>query len=388
MNKIILVTKGSYGDLVPFLALGETLKRRGNAVTLITHLSYKETVERLGLQFDSWDDAEQYKAFIADGHLLDSPHGIKEFCNRHIFPTLQSEYAVIRNHCNRDRCVIISRHSGSFAAEFVAEALGLPHVSAFTAVAQVECLPILEELYRSVLGPDINASRVSLGLPSLFDWHGWTTNHRLFLACWPSWFAKSGEDWPRNTINLGFLRSDATESGPLPATIDQIDSPILITGGTAVWSRSRLFYETAMQACTLLDRNSILVCRDGRALPEKFSRNVHVYEKLPFASLFPRISAVIHHGGTSVLVRALTARIPQVVLPFGGDRPDTALRLQNLGVCRRVPVHSWNPETIAKVLSEVMISEAVHQSCMQVECKMRSDHSAEYGCAQIEGLLR
>jgi hypothetical protein len=39
-----------------------------------------------------------------------------------------------------------------------------------------------------------------------------------------------------------------------------------------------------------------------RTVPPRLGSKIHYFESLPFASLFPKLAAVIHHGGTSVLV--------------------------------------------------------------------------------------
>ena len=48
---IVIATVGSLGDLFPFLAIGQALRRRGHCVTIATHAIHREPVEQAGLAF-------------------------------------------------------------------------------------------------------------------------------------------------------------------------------------------------------------------------------------------------------------------------------------------------------------------------------------------------
>jgi rhamnosyltransferase subunit B len=390
MATIVMTTKGSYGDLVPFIALGVALKHRGNSVTLISHCHYKEMATIAGLEFDSWDTPAQYSAFINDGALLDRPAGVRVFAERHIFTQFEAEYRVTARHCNQSDTVLVARHMASLAAECIAEQKSIPLVIAFTAVAQVGCLPLLRELYREVLGVSVNVCRKTVGLAPVTDWGAWLRGPRAFVGFWPSWFAPSAPDWPRELTCVGFLLSDGTESGDLPPGLRQLlEEPkraILITGGTAVWSNMAAFYQKSMEACYNAGVTGILVCRHENMVPRELLPGIVPFKRLPFASLMHRIAAVIHHGGTSILVRALSAGIPQLALPFGGDRPDTASRLQELGVCITLPFGQWNTQTVTRALHHLLESESIAEACARYRLSTNNRDMLQGGCRLIESL--
>jgi len=47
--------------------------------------------------------------------------------------------------------------------------------------------------------------------------------------------------------------------------------------------------------------------------------------------LYPRCSAVVHHGGAGTTAAALRAGVPAVVVPFHGDQPFWARRVHSMG---------------------------------------------------------
>src|SRR5215831_17408524 len=136
MLNVILATKGSYGDVVPFLAIGKAMRKRGHNVTLVSQCEYRDAARRAQLQFDCWDTPDQYKAIIKDGPLLDAPNGIRAFGQRHVFPYVELEYTTILRHCRQPKSVLVVRHMSSLAASFISEQFEIPLVSVFTAAAQ------------------------------------------------------------------------------------------------------------------------------------------------------------------------------------------------------------------------------------------------------------
>ena len=51
MKHIVIATVGSLGDLFPFLAVGQVLRRRGHRVTVATHAVHRDMVVQAGLAF-------------------------------------------------------------------------------------------------------------------------------------------------------------------------------------------------------------------------------------------------------------------------------------------------------------------------------------------------
>src|SRR5882724_1006244 len=131
MLNVVLATKGSYGDVVPFLAIGKAMRQRGHNVTLVSQCEYREAARRVELHFDCWDTPDQYNAFIKDGPLLDTPNGIRLFSQRHVFPFVESEYATILRHCRDPKSILVVRHMSSLAASFISEQFKIPLVSVF-----------------------------------------------------------------------------------------------------------------------------------------------------------------------------------------------------------------------------------------------------------------
>jgi UDP:flavonoid glycosyltransferase YjiC (YdhE family) len=388
MARFVLITKGSYGDLVPFLAIGCALRSRGHSVAIATHCTYSEPIRRSGLEFAALDTPAEYEAFIRDGALLDTPRRLRDFADRHIFSQAQREGRCLLDCCTQD-VVMLVRHMSSVTAWCVAERLKIPIGVVFTAVAQANCISMLATIGDTYLLNGLNDIRSGLSLATVSTCERWLRGADFYVNCWPSWFASPTEAWPRDTISVGFLQHDPSESGPLPVSADEMlrdTDTILITGGTAVWALSRRFYYAVVEACAANDRRAVLACRFPDLLPSPLPPNVRAYSRLPFADVVPRVAAIVHHAGTSVLVRGLRAGKPQLLLPFGADRPDTAARLARLGVAKVLPPPSWQPENVGVAIDALLRSPEVGAACARWRERLEVEDELSAGCVQIERL--
>ena len=149
-------------------------------------------------------------------------------------------------------------------------------------------------------------------------------------------------------------------------------------------SHMRLVRSLPAAACFLAGLTGILVCRHEELVPKVLLPGTMHFSQLPFASLIPRVSLVVHHGGTSVLVRSLVAGVPQIALPFGADRYDTALRLERLGVCKCIPLPQWSPEYLASCLTDILNSPSIADSCAKMRLRVDTAADLEQGCSTIE----
>ena len=75
---------------------------------------------------------------------------------------------------------------------------------------------------------------------------------------------------------------------------------------------------------------------------------IRVVGETPFAQLFPRMAAVIHHGGTGTTNLAARAGVPQVIVPHLADQPYFGWRAHRLGIGPRpIPRARLTSRTLA-----------------------------------------
>lgn len=125
-------------------------------------------------------------------------------------------------------------------------------------------------------------------------------------------------------------------SKPAPLSVqDTSASLVYLTLGTAFGTPELL--TTAIAGLAPLGAH--LVVAAGRVGPEQLGYvpdNVTVRAWVPQADLLPHVDLVVHHGGSGTTLGALTAGVPQLVLPQGADQFANADALCAVGAASRL----------------------------------------------------
>lgn len=387
MLNAVLFTKGSMGDLVPFMAIGRALKQRGHQVTLVTHEAYSGLAAAAGFRFEPIDNQEEYAQFIADGQLLNTPYGVPKFFQKHLLPKTEREYKLLISLVSRSNSVLVSRFMGGLSDIFAHEQTGVPLVRVYLNVSQMRGRQLLSQLCNTVLADDIRRSRRILQLSDNHQDMGWEWQATSHLAAWPGWFYKKTDDWPSHSTPVGFLIDDECENGPLPdearLQLEAAKLPILVSGGTGDFIGAS-FYTAVLEGCTGRGYTIFVTARRRDFLPETLPDDVIWFQRLPFTTVMPRVAAVIHHAGTGIAARALLNGVPQLLLPFGGDRPDTAARIESLGVARMILPPAWTSERVSRELVQLLGSGKVRDRCRAFSTITKRSQSAETSADAVE----
>jgi vancomycin aglycone glucosyltransferase len=105
--------------------------------------------------------------------------------------------------------------------------------------------------------------------------------------------------------------------------------------------------------------------------------------------LFPRVAAVVHHGGAGTTAASARAGVPQVITPMFGDQFYWAGRIVDLGAGATLPHATMTEESLAGALREVL-DPAVVARARALARQMGRDGTevaarrleAEYGVAE------
>ena len=86
------------------------------------------------------------------------------------------------------------------------------------------------------------------------------------------------------------------------------------------------------EALALSGQRGLLLTGWGGLHTETVPDNVFVLDSAPHAWLFPRMSAVVHHGGAGTTAEGLRAGVPMVIVPFAFDQPFWGARVKASGL--------------------------------------------------------
>jgi sterol 3beta-glucosyltransferase len=71
---------------------------------------------------------------------------------------------------------------------------------------------------------------------------------------------------------------------------------------------------------------------DGMSKSMQLPENIFMLESAPHSWLFPRMAAVVHHGGAGTTAEGLRAGVPSIIIPHANDQYAWGRRVYELGV--------------------------------------------------------
>jgi rhamnosyltransferase subunit B len=413
---LILSAFGSYGDVLPMIGLGATMRTRGWRVQIIVNPYFQEVVEQADLEMLPLGSAEEYRELMQHADLWHPRRGLKLVLTRGAAAYLRAAYAHVDANY-REGETVIAAHGLDLASRIFhdkhAAPLATVHFAPY-ALATIHATPryigappmhltpkwVRAAQYWAVdrwivdplIAPEVNALRRDLGLPPVGRvFTKWNNSPMRVIGLFPDWFGPVQPDWPASMRLVGFPLYDSTAteelSGEVRDFLNDGEPPIVFAPGSAN-VQARDFFATAVEGCQRLGRRGLLMTKYPEQLPATLPPSVRSFGFVPFSKLLPRAAALVHHGGIGTCAQGLAAGLPQVVMPMAYDQLDNGLRLARLGVGAVVRQPKFKPARVAATLAGLLESPAVQDRCRDLAARCNSPASLGAACDLLGQLLR
>ncbi|KAF0689621.1 Aste57867_18952 [Aphanomyces stellatus] len=364
---ICILVVGTRGDVQPFAAIGQRLQADGHRVRLATHAIYRDYVVRdCGLEFyPLGGDPKELAAYMVktgglvipmtlEGLAVDTPKNM-----RTIDAILHSTWPAVSAADPDDAAALpfrahaIIANPVSYGHLHVAEKLGVPlhimfpqpwvpttqfphplanlayddvpktrnHLSyhLFEALMWQGTEGMINRFREDVLG----LRRLRVRAPSvLWDLH----IPHSFL--WSPALVPRPADWNPALYDVVGTVHDTTcglYTPPLAleAFLDAGPPPIFVGFGSMVLPDPHATTRMIVAAATALHVRVLIQSgwSDMRDVATLSSDLVYFVGNCPHTWLFPKVAAVVHHGGAGTTAAGLVAGKPTLVVPFFGDQP-------------------------------------------------------------------
>ncbi len=107
----------------------------------------------------------------------------------------------------------------------------------------------------------------------------------------------------------------------------------------------------------------------------------------PYAHVFRSAAINVHQGGSGTTGQALFAGRPQLIVPFGWDQPDNAMRVERLGAGLHLPRSVYSVKTATAALERLLADEQFSARAAQVAAQIQSEDGLNSACNAIEALF-
>ena len=214
-------------------------------------------------------------------------------------------------------------------------------------------LPIVDALMR---GP-INACRAQLGLAPVDHPVAMLADCGIVLAA-DRELAPLPPDAPSTVVQTDawILNDPAALDPEVDAFLHAGPAPIYIGFGSMVANDRDRIASSIAGAARVCDCRMI-VASGWAALHDRLpaSDRILVIQSAPHRALFPRVAAIVHHGGAGTTRSATGAGVPQVILPHLLDQYYWASRVERLRLGPRpLPVDLVTADVVAERLDRAL----------------------------------
>jgi len=378
-TRIVILSMGSRGDVQPFVALGQELKRRGNCSVVISSLSkYKSLVERYGLEFRGceiedlphkdrvWQESIHISDVIRDtkagamdqyesvaSTFLDACKG----CDVIISTAVTSGFGLTIAEYLRVPCWVVKLSPDISTRSFPPPGsqqsrLGFVNltrwyvywIQVLLAAGPFDALNFRGGKLKVKDDNPETKFRSSLGLKPL---GGGKRLRQLQAAptlhAYPSCLVPKPRDWPVNHMVTGgwFVSStsvhvDDTLRIELDGFLGNSSSVVCVAFGSMSQTAQHFgLVRRIVDTISLCNKTAkvVIVDEGAETCAGQYGNNVFLVKQIPHDYLFPRCSLVVHHGGAGTTARVVQFGMPSIVIPImlWTDQPLWADRISCLG---------------------------------------------------------
>ncbi|MEO8854749.1 MAG: glycosyltransferase [Ginsengibacter sp.] len=413
--KITILTFGSTGDVVPYVALALGLEKRGFNVVLAAPSNFEDYIKNTGLTYhpiygniQEILDSEQGKKLIASGNA-------KAFAKEMSEITYKNRYEMQRDTlaaCEGADLIIGGTLMG-FNSAIISAKLKIPLINAYVnpALYSTKEFPHFMVSAKNLYFGFLNRLSYTIFLKAysasvdkeVTEWCtalGLNTSAKSIvkkiiklnvpvLNGYSPSILPTPADWPDHVITTGVWKKDNSNEIPnepsaeLQAWIKNGTPPVYFGFGSMPVLDPAAMWKMVAEICEELDVRAIINAgwSDTKGIQSK--DNVFVIQNTDLDWLFPQCSCIVHHGGVGTTHLSLEAGIPTLICSIFADNPFWGERITKLGVGKHIRFKELTKEKIIKALKELQ-NETTRKKVADLGKRLKAENGLRIALDFIE----
>jgi sterol 3beta-glucosyltransferase len=405
---ITILTTGTRGDTQPYIALGMELKKAGHNVRIAAFENYETFVKSFGLEFyPIKGDVSRISSSdsVKDAMKADNP--LKFFLS---FNKLKSFVFDIQkdffNACIGSDAIVY--HPGAAIGYFIAQHFNIPSILAtpfpmtptrdypslifydtvrlgrgfnfvthkiFEKIMWFASSSAVKQFWKKEFGKAPEDFTCPYGkqntrfLPTVISCSKYVfprpNDWSEYINIFGYWFLDDEVDWRPSSDLLNFIQRGTP---PVYVGFGSIADPVLAVRTT----------ELVIDALKRSGQRGILATGwNGMSKIDNIPEEIFILESAPHSWLFPRMAAVVHHGGAGTTAAGLRAGVPSIIIPYSNDQFAWGRRVCELGVGSK-PIRRKNltSEKLSDAIKFVLAKE-IKDAAKDLGIKIQSENGAE-----------
>ncbi len=418
---IFIVTVGSRGDVQPYVALGKGLKGAGHSVTICTCSSFEPLIANHGLSYGYMNDGVIKLMNSEAGREAMESAGNFLGLIKTILKLLKEAKALNREMLKDSwkaaqaaNPELVIFHPKAMAGSHIAEKLGVPAV---VAVLMPVIVPTVESVATGFpnlkLGPWYNKLSYTVlhkGYHAYDDIINEFRQELLGIVKLPKstspiqmangkpipvlhgyseLVSPRPRDWPNTAHVTGYWFLEQKADWQPPAELRDFlaagEKPVYVGFGSMAGRNPQRMANLVVDALQKAKVRGIIATGGGGMEASNLTETIFKIDRVPHTWLFPRVSAVVHHGGAGTTAAGLRAGIPTIVCPFLVDQPYWGERVYDLGVgTKPIPQKKLTAKKLAEAIREVTTNQVIRQNAATLGEKIGEEDGITNAIAIIE----
>ncbi|MGA8922432.1 MAG: glycosyltransferase [Candidatus Dormiibacterota bacterium] len=410
--RICILTVGTRGDVQPYIALGTALRSAGHAVKLATVKRYEALVRAYGLDFGLLEDSPisfVERVVVSRGNPIS-----RALETRRVISSMMARLLDDALRLAQSADAIITSNLLIYPGYQITQEIGIPSIGTFLVpYMRTRAFPnpaffsgrrslsergnlLTYDLFNEALWQfyrgGMNRQRKGFGLSALPRFgmaDRMQRDHYPFLCAYsPSVVPRPG-DWAKDIQVTGYWFLDATSdwepAAELQTFLDAGPAPVYVGFGSMNVRDPVAMARLIVEALRQTGQRGILQSDSPDISQMELPKEVFVLSDAPHDWLFPKMAALVHHGGAGTTAASLRAGVPTIVVPTYGDQFFWGQRISALGVGPDpIPRKRLTAERLAAALRIATHDHEMQQRAMAVARLVRAEDGPKRAVELLE----
>lgn len=416
-----MIAYGTRGDVQPAIALGKGLQAAGHAVRLVASANFEEWIVAHGLEpavasvdIQEMMESEGGQEWVERGHNpLVQTRIMKRLFGRWGRPMMDSAWRA----CQGADLIISSFTSDVFAVS-IAEKLEVRQASmlgqpALAATRDGRALPfaplsdrvslinylfsklLIEPYGWQMVGAMNNSFREEvLGLPAQSRKENTAARKRMLtLMGYSRRLVPHPEDWPEHFHTTGYWFLEERDGWEAPAELlaflEAGEPPISVGFGSMTGRDPQGLTELVAAAVERSGVRAVLLSGWAGLGEMDLPESVFCLDRAPHSWLFPRVTAVVHHGGAGTTAAGLRAGAPSVIVSHFADQPFWGRRVHAVGAGPEpMARHKLTADGLAAAIREAVTNRAMRRRAQELATGIGEEDGVATAVTLIDSYVR
>lgn len=411
-----IVAVGSRGDVQPYLALGLGLQQAGYQVQFCADKLFSDLVKSTGMPYApitaAPSDLMQENLSKQGG-----PLKLMGWLESHFKPMARAFFSDLENVTRNTDAILYS--TLAFAGYHVAARQNIPALALYTVPItptqsfQSPSFPLApawmpfkrsynywsfrlsNQLFIYMIRPVVNECRRDIlglkPLPSSF-YRRLDLSHQPIVYGFSPNLLPRPDDWGDWLQVTGYWFFDHSPTWQPPEELVRFlengKPPVYVGFGSMVDEQMQRATRIVLGALQRTGQRGLLFGGWGGLGKGELPNTILRVDAIPHDWLFPRMAAVVHHGGAGTTATGLRAGKPTVAVPFFADQPFWGDRIYRLGAGPKpIPFTRLSVEKLAEAIDLVVNDQSLHRYAEALAVKLQAEDGVGKAVHFIQAFL-